>query len=161
MTSNVTGFIKDLKKSYLNATCPNCRNEFSLAKALLFDGTKQFPQTAELTRLEWEQRLVDRISELKVKKNKTAARSQTGAIASGVGKILEKILPAHKNFDMESADWRFLAEPIDNIQFHGLVNNKITNITFMDIKTQNGKLGKNQKQIRDVIIDHKVKWRYL
>ena len=105
MTSNVTGFIKDLKKSYLNATCPNCRNEFSLAKALLFDGTKQFPQTAELTRLEWEQRLVDRISELKVKKNKTAARSQTGAIASGVGKILEKILPAHKNFDMESADW--------------------------------------------------------
>ncbi len=161
MASNITGFIQDLKKSHLNATCPNCRNEFSLTKAILFDGTKQFPQTAELTRLEWEQRLVDRISDLKVLRKKTASRSQTGAIASGIGKILEKILPAHKNFDMESADWRFLGEPIDNIQFHGLVDNKIKNITFMEIKTENGKLQENQKQIRDAVNDHKVKWRYL
>ena len=161
MASNITGFIKDLKNSHLTAKCsnPSCGKEFSLAKALLFDGTKQFPHTAELTRLEWEQRIVDRVSELKVLKTKTATRSQTGAISSGVGKILEKILPAHKNFDLESADWRFLGDPIDNIQFHGLVDNKIKNITFMDIKTENGKLQKNQKQIRDVVNDHKVKWR--
>src|SRR3989304_3372375 len=110
MATNITEFIKNLKNSLLLASCPNCTKEFSLAKALLFDGTKQFPQTAELTRLEWEQKLVDKISELKVLKKKTAERSQTGAIASGVGKILEKILPAHKNFSMISGDWRFLAD---------------------------------------------------
>ena len=62
---------------------------------------------------------------------------------------------------MVSGDWRFLAEPIDNIQFNGLVDNKIDHITFMDIKTENGKLQQNQKQIRDAVIDHKVKWRYV
>ncbi len=161
MASNLTGFINTLKNSHLNATCPDCNNEFSLSKALLFDGTKQFPQTAELTRAEWEKRLVDRDSELKVLKKNTIAKSQMGAVSSGVGKILEKILPAHKNFDEEMADWRFLGDPIDNIQFNGLVDRKIYHITFMEIKSQNGKLSKTEKQIRDAILDHKVNWRQL
>jgi len=161
MPLGVTEFIKNLKKSRLVANCPNCSKEFSLSKALLFDGTVQFPETAEITRKEWEKRLEDRLSALKDLKKKTKERSETGALSSGVGKILEKILPAHKNFDMVSADWRFLNDPIDIIEFEGLANNKIKHISFMDVKTGNGKLQPNQKQIRDAINDHKVKWRYL
>ena len=161
MASDTGGFIKNLQNSHLIASCPNCTKEFSLAKALLFDGTLQFPQAAEVTRLEWEQKLVDKLADLEIKKRKTASRSKTGAFASGFGKILEKMLPALKNLDIESADWRFLGEPIDNIQFHGLIDNKIKSITFMDTKTENGKLQENQKQIRDAIKDHKVKWRYI
>ncbi len=161
MTSGITDFIKNLKKSRLITNCTNCSKEFSLSKALLFDGTIQFPGTAEITKLEWEKKLEDRLANLKELRKKTAARSEISAISSGAGKILEKILPAHKNFDMVSADWRFLEEPIDIIAFEGLANNKINHITFMDIKTGNARLQPNQKQIRDVINDHKVKWRYV
>jgi len=161
MSPNVTNFIKNLKNSRLITNCPNCSKEFSLSKALLFDGTVQFPETAEITKTEWEKNLENRLSKLKELRKKTAERSKTGAISSGAGKILEKILPAHKNFDMVSADWRFLEEPIDIIEFQGLSNNNIDHITFMDIKTGKSPLQQNQKQIRDVVNDHKVKWRYL
>ena len=50
MSPNVTNFIKNLKNSRLITNCPNCSKEFSLSKALLFDGTVQFPETAEITK---------------------------------------------------------------------------------------------------------------
>ena len=38
MPSDITTFLKALQKSNLHATCPNCSQEFTLSKALLFDG---------------------------------------------------------------------------------------------------------------------------
>jgi len=49
MTSSITEYIKNLKKSRLMATCLDCKKEFQIKDSLLFDGTKQFPVTAELT----------------------------------------------------------------------------------------------------------------
>jgi len=161
MASNITEYIKNLKKSRLMATCLDCKKEFQLKDSLLFDGTKQFPVTAELTREQWEQNLEDKNAGLKKLRQKIASRSRISAETGGAGQILEKILPAHKNFEMESADWRFLGAPIDNIQFHGLTKNKINSLTFMDVKSGKSRLEEGQKQIRDAVNDHKVKWRYL
>lgn len=79
------------------------------------------------------------------------------AIEIGIGKIIEKVLPAYKNFKLPLADCRFLSEPIDMIVFEGASENKINHITFLDVKTGNASLNKHQRQVRDAIKDHQVK----
>lgn len=161
VATNITQYIKSLKNSDLIATCLECEKEFRLKDSFLFDGTKQFKGTAELTRQQWEQNLETKIEGLKKLREKIASRSRISAATSGGGQMLEKILPALKNFQMVSADWRFLGSPIDNIQFHGLSKNKIESLTFMEVKSGGSKLDESQKQIRDAVNDHRVKWRYL
>ncbi len=157
LSLDVSEFIKILNKSKLIAECPNCEEEFPLSKSLLFDGRGKFPSKAENRREELLQELKDRTAELLKRQRSATIKSERLAIAVGIGKIIEKILPAHKNFDLTPSDCRFLAEPIDMIVFDGISDNKINHITFMDVKTGNASLNKHQKQIRDAINDYHVK----
>ena len=158
MSLDVSLLIRTLNKSKLVAECPQCGDEFALSKTLLFDGRGKFPDKAEEKRMELLQELKDRAADLLEKQKRATTRSENTATAVGIGKIIEKILPAHKNFDLISADCRFLAEPIDMIVFDGISENKVNKISFMDIKTGNATLNKHQRQIRDAINDHNVKW---
>lgn len=161
MPSDIPSFIRNLQKSKLFAECPNCGEEFSLSRALLFDGRKKFPDKAEKIRLELLKEIDDRISDLIERQKRARTKSEKTAIAVGIGKIIEKILPVHKNFNLITSDCRFIAEPIDMIVFDGLSENKIKQITFMDVKTGHASLNTHQKRIRDAIQDHNVKWRSL
>ena len=156
---STSSLIRNLQQSKLFAECPDCGEEFSLSKALLFDGRGKFPHKAQQVRLEWEQEIKERITDLAKRYQRAKTKSEKTAVAVGIGKIIEKILPAHKNFNMIPADCRFLAEPIDMIVFDGLSKNKINNITFMDVKTGRAHLNTHQKRIRDAISDHNVEWR--
>jgi len=159
MSSNLSSFISNLQKSNLFAECPHCGEEFSLSKALLFDGRGKFPEKAQQVRTEWEDEIKERIADLAKLQKQAKTKPEKAAVAVGIGKIIEKILPAHKNFKMIPADCRFLAEPIDMLVFDGLAQNKIKHITFMDIKTGHAKLNTHQKRIRDAINDNSVEWR--
>jgi predicted Holliday junction resolvase-like endonuclease len=161
MVQDISLFIKNLQKANLSAECPHCGDEFSISKSLLFDGRGKFPDKAEQARLELEKEIKDRIAGLAERQSKAETKSEKTAVAVGIGKIIEKILPAHKNFNMIPADCRFLAEPIDMIIFDGLSQNNIKQITFMDVKTGKATLQPNQKKIRDAINDHSVEWRSL
>jgi len=158
MPNNISSFITSLQKLNLVAECPHCGDEFALSESLLFDGRGKFPDKAQQVRLDWEKELKDRIGELADEQIRAKTKPEKMAIAVGIGKIIEKILPAHKNFKMTPADCRFLAEPIDMIIFDGLAQNKIKNITFMDVKTGSSQLNKHQRRIRDAINDHSVEW---
>jgi len=159
LSLDVSSLIQTLSKSKLIAECPHCGDEFSMSKALLFDGRGKFPSKAETRRLELLDELKERSADLLERQKRATTKSENTAIAVGIGLIIEKILPAHKNFDLIPSDCRFLAEPIDMIVFDGVSENKVDNITFMDIKTGGAVLNKHQKQIRDAINDHDVKWR--
>lgn len=161
MPLNIQQFIQNLQKANLVAECPHCSKEFSISKSVLFDGRGKFPDTAEQARCTLEREIRDRIAELVERQKKAETKSEKTAVAVGIGKIIEKILPAHKNFNMIPADCRFLAEPIDMIVFDGLSLNSIQKITFMDVKTGKAALQPNQKKIRDAINDHNVEWRLL
>ncbi len=158
LSLDVSSLIQVLNKSKLVAECPHCGDEFSLSKALLFDGRGKFPDKAEIRKLELLDELKDRAADLLEKQNRATTKSENTAIAVGIGKIIEKILPAHKNFDLIPSDCRFLAEPIDMIVFDGVSENKVNKITFMDVKTGGATLNKHQRQVRDAINDHNVKW---
>jgi len=159
MSPDVSSFIRNLQKTKLFAECPHCGEEFSLSSALLFDGRKKFPDKAKQVQLEWKNELKDRIGDLAERQKRAKTKSEKTAVAVGIGKIIEKILPVHKNFNMIPADCRFLAEPIDMIVFDGLAQNKIKHITFMDVKTGNAILNTHQKRIRDAINDQNVEWK--
>ena len=156
---DVSAMIKTLNRSKLIAVCPHCGDEFSLSQALLFDGRKEFPSKAEAKRLELLEELKEKTADLLLRQKRATTKSEKTAVAVGIGLIIEKILPAHKNFDLVPADCRFLAEPIDMIVFDGVSENKVKKITFMDIKTGGAVLNTHQKQIRDAIRDHDVSWR--
>ena len=157
MESDVSTLILSLQKSKLFAGCPHCGDEFKLSEAMLFDGTKSFPDPAEKIRQEWEQSLNEKLAFLQKRQVSADEGAEKKAIEVGIGKIIEKVLPAYKNFKMPIADCRFLSEPIDMIVFEGASENKINHITFMDVKTGNAKLNTHQRQIRDAIKDHQVK----
>ena len=156
--SAITTLISNLNKSRLFAECPNCGEEFALSKALLFDGTKKFPETAELIKLQYEKNLKDQLTVLAEKQKQVPARSERAAVSVGIGKIIEKILPTHKDFDIVASDCRFLGDPIDMIVFDGASENKIEHISFMEIKTGAARLNDHQKMVRDAVNDHNVEW---
>jgi len=159
LSIDVSAMIKTLNKSKLIAECPHCGDEFNLSQAILFDGRKEFPSKAEEKRLELLEELKERSANLLERQKRATTTSEKTAIAVGIGKIIEKILPVHKNFHLIPADCRFLAEPIDMIVFDGVSKNKIKNITFMDVKTGGAVLNTHQKQVRDAVLDHDVSWR--
>lgn len=158
---SVTKLISNLHVSGLVAECPSCNEEFSLSKAVLFDGRKRFPEEAIKIRQELESELEQRIEDLKKRKVRADTSVEIGAISSGFGKIIEKVLPAYKNFGMPLNDCRFIGEPIDMLVFHGSSEMKVNHITFMDVKTGRGRLDNDQKAVRDAILDHKVKCKVL
>ena len=158
--------IDELQKPNLIAECPNCHDEFQLSKTILFDGTKQFPPKAEKKKLtlteeldEQTQEIKDRLDALKKFKISVDKTSEARALSTGLGKVMQNVLPYYKDFDSQVslADCRFIAAQLDIIVFEGASNNDIKNITFMDAKTGAAKLEKKQRQIRDVVNDGKVR----
>lgn len=162
--SSTSKFIEDLKNAKLSGQCPHCENGFDLAKTILFDGTKKFPLEAEMARKELlnemdvkNEEIAQRLNELKRFQMSVDKTSEERAVSTGIGKILEKVLPYYKDFKLPLSDCRFLAEPLDVIVFEGASKNDVKNIIFMDIKTGNASLQKNQRQIRDLVVEKKVK----
>ena len=151
--------IKQLQDSNLYAEC-QCGGEFKLSEATLFDGTGKFPEVAEEIRKGHIQELKERMEQLKKRKISADVGAEKKAIEVGVGKCLEKIIPACKGFRTPLADCRPLFEPIDMILFNGLTAGKVDSITFMEIKTGASRLNTHQRRIRDAIADGDISFRW-
>jgi len=164
MLSNADLMIKQLRESNLFAGCPNCGVEFPLSNANLFDGTKKFPESAELIKNELLLGLKERQTELSqrlidLEKRKISAHtgSEKKAIEVGIGKIMEKVLPYYKDFNIPLADCRFLAEPIDAIVFDGASKQNIKKLSFLEIKTGDATLNPHQKMVKKAIENKNVR----
>jgi predicted Holliday junction resolvase-like endonuclease len=154
--SEIAKFIDDLQKSSVTARCNHCNNSSPLSKYLLFDGTKDFPDPVQNIIDQYETILKEKHTDL----DKQVIRSDEGAekkaIEVGFGKIIEKIIHLHKDFNIPLEDCRFLAEPLDVIVFNGSSQNNVDHITFMEIKTGAARLNKHQRMIRDAVKDGSV-----
>ena len=149
--------INEIKRSKLIATCSHCGEDFDLSKATLFDGLGEFPEVAELRTRAMLEELQDRIEDLK-KRKVSAAGAEQKAISVGVGKIIEKVLPAYKDFRLPLPDCRPLFEPIDLVVFNGASKQSVDSITFLEIKTGESRLNKHQKMIQHAVEDQKVRY---
>jgi predicted Holliday junction resolvase-like endonuclease len=156
---NITKLIHDLKASRLYAECSECEEEFPLSRAVLFDGLGDFPGPAELRRKEMLQELQSRIDELRKRKVSAGPGAEKKAIETGIGKIIEKVIPAYQSFGLTISDCRPLFEPIDMIVFNGLTTAKPESITFMEIKTGQSRLTQPQRLVREAVLGGNVDFR--
>ncbi|MFC1507195.1 Holliday junction resolvase-like protein [Thermoproteota archaeon] len=155
---NKSKFITQLKSSNLYAEC-QCGGEFKLSKTIFFDGLGEFPEIAENKRKEMLEELNQRIEELKRRKISAGVGAEKKAIEVGIGKIVEKVIPAYKKFGIPLNDCRPLFEPIDFLVFNGLGKNNVSSLTFLEIKTGNAQLNKHERMIRDAVDNKKVVYK--
>jgi predicted Holliday junction resolvase-like endonuclease len=156
---NVTKLVNDLKASRLYAECPECNEEFPLSRAILFDGLGDFPEPAEVKRKNMLEELQSRIDELRKRKVSAGPGAEKKAIEVGIGKIIEKVIPAYQNFGLTISDCRPLFEPIDMIVFNGLSTAKPESITFMEIKTGQSRLNQHQRLVKEAVLHGNVDFR--
>ena len=154
----VKEILREIKESRIRAECPTCGCEFKLSESLVFDGLARFPLLAQ-------ERRQSLINDLKERKNRLLDRevsadtlAEKKAIDVGLGKILEKVLPAFPGFRIKSSDCRLLYEPIDMIVFEGISRRRVDSVTFLEIKRGHSQLNKHQRSGRDAVNQNKVKF---
>lgn len=148
--------IKDLQDSRIKAECPSCGCEFRLSESLIFDGLGGFPPLAQQRKDALITDLKERKKQLRDREVSADTLAEKKAIDVGLGKILEKVMPAFPGFTLKSSDCRLLYEPIDMIVFHGIARRKIDSITFLEIKSGQSQLNKHQRLVRNAVSEKRV-----
>ncbi len=168
---DVVGVLRSING--LMITCSCCDEPFTAKQARLFDIRKPLPRnistiinnefaqlSRRMTRVNKDMKTMDgelkRLSEKKrkLKKRKIQRPKEIQVITQrvNIGQIVEKILPATNKFRYETKDCRTLLNPIDYVAFNGLTEkDKIEKISFIEVKTGNANLQKNQKQVKKAI----------
>lgn len=153
----VLELINSLKKAkQLRIVCPGCGEALRVSKFNLFT-EDHLSQGALEFREEQLRRIQDLKKELNELKKLRLERVQRGARSSNLGKILEKFVPILPGFKHHPEDCIALLDPIDYVAFNGLSKDKIDSLTFMDVKTGNGRLGSSQKIIKEIVESGEVK----
>jgi predicted Holliday junction resolvase-like endonuclease len=75
--------------------------------------------------------------------------------------INEKITPILPNFPYQTKDLVFLGKWIDYIVFNGLSSGKLKEIIFLEIKSWNSQLNKNENMIKDYLRFNSVKYEIM
>jgi len=74
------------------------------------------------------------------------------------GQFSEQLAPYLPDFKYNPSDCRFIGKPIDMIVFNGLSDGNLKDITFLEVKSGNSKINSNQKDLKKVIEDKKVRF---
>lgn len=158
---NNNQIIQELKKiPELYGICPRCREKFKISDAFLFDSLGKFPSVAREICKQYQEDLKQRVEELK-KKKISVKDAEKRAISTGLGTIVEDVLPAYEKFPFNICDCRGLFEPIDTIVFNGLTRGNVDHITFLEMKYANSQLNKHQRRIRDAVREKRVEFEVI
>ncbi len=69
------------------------------------------------------------------------------------GKSFEQLFPFMSNYPYNPNNFRFLGSPVDGISFED------DDIVFIEFKTGSSQLNENQKRVKDLVNNKKVKWK--
>lgn len=152
----------------LDIECPQCSESFPIRRATLFSMYDTYPTAVQKIireRLdsagELKSELKERKNQLTKNKGKKPEKIRIAAQASNFGQISEQILPAFLTFPYKQNECRVLFKPIDYIVFQNLRKGRVEAITFVDVKTGDGRLSEGQRQIRDCVVDGEVKHKVI
>jgi predicted Holliday junction resolvase-like endonuclease len=98
---------------------------------------------------EVERQLLKTIREIR---KKAIAKSRAGQL----GKTLEKIAPIFSGFGHHPYDVRPMFDPVDFVVFDGYFRGEVTDITFVEFKTGQGRTTKIQDSIRNAVEKKRV-----
>jgi predicted Holliday junction resolvase-like endonuclease len=88
------------------------------------------------------------------KKSQHWRRSILGGIFS------EQVAPFLPGFpkDLKASEARFIGKPIDFIFFKGMDDQNITEVVFVEVKSGNSRLSRNESWLRGAILEKRVRW---
>ena len=156
MAKEIEQIIEFLKKNNFKAECANCGDSFSLKDSPMFSVEQFTPEAKELLN-EKKNFLKERKKELLQRTSKTTQKVETTTQSVNIGFILERLAPALDKFPFDKNDCRSLFDPIDYVIFEGLnKTGEVQKIFFVDIKTGDARLKKNQRAIKEKIVEKKV-----
>ncbi|MDP5039055.1 MAG: Holliday junction resolvase [Candidatus Gracilibacteria bacterium] len=75
-----------------------------------------------------------------------------------MGELYEKILPFLPDFKYKPRDMVFVGKGVDYIIFDGLDEGDLKQIVFLELKSGNSNLNKNERMIRNIIRENKIKY---
>ena len=156
MEQELQQLITFLKKNRFKAVCSNCNEAFELSKVPLFDATQFTPEAAQLL-AEKKAALKELKQELRATTAKTKQKVGTTTRSVNMGFMLERLAPVLEAFPFDRNDCRSLFDPIDYVIFEGLnKTGKVQKIFFVDIKSGEARLKKNQKAIKQLVENKQV-----
>ena len=74
------------------------------------------------------------------------------------GQFSEQLAPYLPEFPYKPTEIKFLGKPIDFIVFKGSDENLIDEIIFVEVKSGNAKLNKQEKNLKETILAKRVRW---
>ncbi|MBT3721086.1 hypothetical protein HOC50_02210 [archaeon] len=75
------------------------------------------------------------------------------------GQVSEQLAPFLPDFPFNSSECKFLGKPIDLLVFKGMDDNNINEVIFVEVKTGKSTLSSQERKLRDVIKEKRVKWQ--
>ncbi len=149
----------------LEIECPECGESFSPKRARLFSIKNDMPPKIQQFLLKKNEELDNQFGEIKeqraelrTRKKEKPEKIKVTTAAVNFGKIVEKIIPSFDSFPFDLRDCRALYEPIDYIIFNNLSKKgTVESIVFSDVKSGKAQLQDNQKQIKRLVENGKVK----
>ena len=75
-----------------------------------------------------------------------------------VGKVSEQLVPLLPGFTFNPKDVRFLGSPVDLVVFDGLCDGELQEVVFVEVKTGAAGLSGRERQVRDAILEKRVRW---
>src|SRR5579863_1273011 len=145
--------LSELIKKNPRVECPRCLESFSFRRGEPFDTTKPMPKHAKDFLASKADALTLRERELIEQEDFSVDRSQTQALATNLGNLVEGVATSLRGFPAAAEDCRALQRPIDVVIFHGLSKGTIDAVTFADIKTGSAVVSPVQRQVREVVRD--------
>jgi len=91
---------------------------------------------------------------LKAEREDAIKRSRS----SLTGLFSEQISPYMPGFPYSPTECKFIGKPIDFIVFKGADENNIKEVIFLEIKSGESKLNKQEKNLKETILAKKIKW---
>ena len=155
---SITKLIAELQASDLSGVC-NCRHEFKLKDAIIFDGTSAFPENTLEVRNQYEDEYQNILTNFEKAKKYATEHAKATAKGSNLGQNLEKVLPTMKDFSWKLPDTRFLGSPIDYVVFEGISEGDLESIGFIEVKSGTGRLNPNQKSVKTAIEENRVSYK--
>jgi predicted Holliday junction resolvase-like endonuclease len=141
------------------ADCPCCGKPVLLRDANLFYDGDLSPEAEKLRDNLWLA-IENKKEELHRQKKSIVSSSESGARATNIGFLSERIAPSLKDFPFNRNDCRSLFDPIDYLVFEGLSETgRVNKIFFVEIKTGGARLQSNQKEIKSLVESKKVEFK--
>ena len=151
--------IEFLKKNNFVAECSECNEPLKLKEVDLFAMDEFTPEAEEIYK-QMKAEIAERRKELKEMETKKPERIEKTTKHVNLGFIFERIAPTLPDFPFDKNDCRSMFDPIDYVIFEGLhKTGKVEKLFFVDIKSGDAKLGKTQKQIKEIVENKKVSFK--